>query len=281
MEFGIFTNMYHPKHWRDGRCARSTRRSGTSSSTSRSATGWASSTRGRPSTTSSTSTPTCRRPRASWPTPSPGREHIHVGSAIMNITAPGEPPRAHRRARGHARPPERGPVRVRHRSGVVSTEAYGFGIESGTHPRALRRGAAPDRADVGRGRLLLRRRQLLDAHPPGAAQALHRSHPPIWVASWRNTGHASRRRPPCSASGCCASRSAPPTLAPLVGNQDEIEKAEPVVGDYQVNDNRWSPATMLCLETALRYTRPTDLRRQQQQVPHRSRVQVPRLVPPP
>ena len=47
---------------------------------------------------------TCRPPRSSWATSPAPTERIHLGSAIMNLSPPDQPPGAQRRARRHARP---------------------------------------------------------------------------------------------------------------------------------------------------------------------------------
>ncbi len=189
MEFGIFTNMYHPKHWRDGKVR-------TEHETLRNELEYIELVRpGRLQVLVVGRAPLPRRvlpplgvrelhglrhrPHAEHPRGLGDHEHHRAG----------EPPGPHRRAGRDARPPERGPVRVRHRPGLVVDRGVRLRHRvDGPHPRALRRVAAPDRAHVGRGRLLLRGRQLLDAHPPGAAQALHRP-APADLGGGRLAGH--------------------------------------------------------------------------------------------
>ena len=88
--------------------------------------------------------------------------------------AAGEPSGAHGRARRHARPPERGPFRVRHRAGLVEHRVQGV-----RHPRRrhhagdVRRVAARDPAHVEGDALQPSGQVLLDARAQRASQAVH------------------------------------------------------------------------------------------------------------
>ena len=146
--------------------------------------------------------------------------YIHIGSGIFNITPPVNHPGPDRRAGGHARPPLRGSLRVRHRPRLVHDRAEGLRHPRARHhPRNGGRDAAPDRAHVeGRG-VQLRRQVLLHAPAQRAAQALLQA-PPGHLDGGRQPvdlrpgGRAGRRR---ALLRLLHSRPAHPAGGPLQG----------------------------------------------------------------
>ena len=127
-------------------------------------------------------------------------QHPHRLGHLQHHAA-GEPPGPHRRAGGHAGPPLRGPLRVRHRPRLLHDRAEGLrDPRPRPHPRDGGRDPPADRAHVeGRG-LQLRRQVLLHALAQRAAQALLEA-PPRHLDGGRQPldlrpGRRARRRRP-------------------------------------------------------------------------------------
>ena len=90
----------------------------------------------------------------------------------------GQSPRPHRRARRHARPPERGALRVRHRARLVEHRVQGLRHPRRRHDaRHVRRVAARDPAHVARDPVQLSGHVLLDARAQRAAEAVQQAAP--------------------------------------------------------------------------------------------------------
>ena len=109
------------------------------------------------------------------------------GLGHLQHHAAGQPPGPHRRAGGHARPPERGPVRVRHRPRLVDHRAARLRHRGPRdHPGDGRRDPARDHRACGSDdRVLPRRTVLLDARAQRAAQALHPAPPAAVDGGWQ------------------------------------------------------------------------------------------------
>ncbi len=199
------------------------------------------------STTSSTSTRTCPTARSFMAYAFARTKRIHVGSAIFNIT-----------------PPVNHPARIAERVAMLDHLGEGrfeFGTgrglvvdggvrlrhrDDGAHPRALRRVAAPDRADVGRGRVLRTRAQSSRCPPVSVLPKPYTDpHPPIWVAAGSPGTFEKAAR--LGIGVLCFTLGTPDTLAPLIEiYKKNIDKAEPV-GGY-VNDNIMVTGDMMCLD---------------------------------
>ena len=121
--------------------------------------------------------------------------------------AAGEPSGAHRRARGDARPPERGPLRVRHRPRLVVDRVQGLRHPRRRHhARDVRRGAAADPPHVEGGALRVRGPLLLDAASATCCRSRTRSR--TRRSGWRAAARRRSRRPAASAWARSASASA-------------------------------------------------------------------------
>ena len=161
--------------------------------------------------------------------------------------AAGESSGAHRRARRHARPPQRGPLRVRHRPRLVQHRVQGL-----RHPRRrhdagdVRRVAARDPAHVARDQRTATRASTSPC--PSATCCRSRTASRIRRCGWRAAARRRSRRPAASASARCASASARRSdFEPLIKvYKDNIKHAEPV-GEY-VNDNVACVTALVCLE---------------------------------
>jgi alkanesulfonate monooxygenase SsuD/methylene tetrahydromethanopterin reductase-like flavin-dependent oxidoreductase (luciferase family) len=173
-------------------------------------------------------------------------QNIHVGSAIMNITAPVNHP---------ARIAERvamldhlsdGRFEFGTGRGSSSTEVYGFGIESMDRtrelydealPQIVRMWAEDDYSYEGDSFSMPTRRVLPKPYTD--------PHPPIWVAAGSPGTFEKAAR--LGIGVLCFTLGTPDTLAPLIEiYKSNIDKAEPV-GGY-VNDNIMVTGDMLCLE---------------------------------
>ena len=220
MEFGVFVGMYHPEHRRAVGRPSSTS-CGPSSTSCRRPIAPGSSTCGSPSTTSSTSTPTCRRTRHGWRTLAI-TDNIHIGSGIINIT----PPVRHRcvlaEEGGDARSARARALRVRHRARLVVDRGCSASASTPWTPPACMYDEAlpeiikmmrPEEYGPFQGEFFsLPRRQVL---PKPVTQP----HPPIWVAAG-SPARSRRRHAWASGSSASASR-APGAEAAHRTSQDD------------------------------------------------------------
>lgn len=246
MEFGVFTNMYHPKHWRDGKVRTEHEtmmneleyiqiadRNGFKYS-------WSAEHHFLDEYSHlSDSGPFMANILART-------EQIHVGSAIANITAPVNHP---------ARVAERiamldhlaeGRFEFGTGRGSSSTEVFGFGIETMEKTRELYDEALPqiirmweedDYSYEGKSFSMPNRRVLPKPYTD--------PHPPLWVAAGSPGTFEKAAR--LGLGILCFTLGTPDTLAPLIEvYKKTIEKAEPV-GGY-VNNNIMVTGDMLCLD---------------------------------
>ncbi len=245
MEFGVFTNMYHPKHWRDGqvRSEHQTLKNEIDYIKLADRVGF----------------------KYSW-----SAEHhfldeyshladsetfmayvlavtqrIHVGSAIFNITPPVNHPA--RIAERVAMLDHLGEGRFEFGTGrgSSSTEVHGFGIDTmertremwdETLPQIVRMWAEDDYSHEGRFFSMPTRRVLPKPYSD--------PHPPIWVAAGSPGTFEKAAR--LGIGVLCFTLGTPETLAPLIEvYKRTIEHAEPV-GGY-VNNNIMVTGDMMCL----------------------------------
>ena len=246
MEFGIFTNMYHPKHWRDGkvRSEHETLRNELEYIEIADRAGFKYSWSAEHHFLDEYSHLSASESFMAYAIAKTQR--IHVGSAIFNITAPvNHPARIAERVAMLDHLSE-GRFEFGTGRGSSSTEVYGFGIESMERtrelydeslPQIVRMWAEDDYSYEGDSFSMPGRRVLPKPYTD--------PHPPIWVAAGSPGTFEKAAR--LGIGVLCFTLGTPDTLAPLVEiYKKNIEKAEPV-GDY-VNNNIMVTGDMLCLE---------------------------------
>ena len=171
-------------------------------------------------------------------------EHDEAGPPRLGHLQPaaqGQPPGQGGRAGGHARPPHRGSLRVRHRSWRRQPRGHRVPRRAARHRRQRDQGdlgggdrRVPEDVDAGdlRG---LPRQVLVDAAAQGPAQAVEEA-APADVVRRRATRRASRwRRARASASSASPSTTSTSPRRPSGRTRRAIADAEPV-GAF-VNDN--------------------------------------------
>ena len=245
MEFGIFTNMYYPRHWRDG--ARQTEhetlrneleyikladRVGFKYS-------WSAEHHFLDEYSHLSDNETFMAYALAV------TERIHVGSAIFNITPPVNHPA--RIAERVAMLDHLGDGRFEFGTGrgSSSTEVFGFGIDSLERTRELYDEALPQIVRMwADGEYQYEGRSF--SMPPRQVlpKPYTKPHPPIWVAAGSPSTFEKAAR--LGIGVLCFSLGGADALAPLVETyKKNISKAEPV-GGY-VNDNIMVTADMMCL----------------------------------
>jgi alkanesulfonate monooxygenase SsuD/methylene tetrahydromethanopterin reductase-like flavin-dependent oxidoreductase (luciferase family) len=245
VEFGIFTNMYHPKHWRDGKVRTEHQtlkneleyiqladRAGFKYS-------WSAEHHFLDEYSHLSDSETFMAYALAK------TERIHVGSAIFNIT---------RNVNHPARIAERvamldhlgeGRFEFGTGRGSSSMEVYGFGIDTMERtrelydeslPQIVRMWAEDEYSYDGTSFSMPKRRVLPKPYTD--------PHPPIWVAAGSPGTFEKAAR--LGIGVLCFTLGTPDTLAPLIEiYKKNIEKAEPV-GGY-VNNNIMVTGDMMCL----------------------------------
>ena len=245
MEFGVFTNMYHPKHWRDGavRSEHQTLRNELEYIKIADRNGFKYSWSAEHHFLDEYSHLSASESFMGFALAA--TERIHIGSAIMNITAPVNHPA--RIAERVAMLDHLGDGRFEFGTGrgSSSTEVYGFGIESmdktrelydESLPQVVRMWAEDDYSYEGKSFSMPTRRVLPKPYT--------NPHPPIWVAAGSPATFEKAAR--LGIGVLCFTLGTPDTLAPLIEiYKKNIDKAEPV-GGY-VNNNIMVTGDMLCL----------------------------------
>jgi alkanesulfonate monooxygenase SsuD/methylene tetrahydromethanopterin reductase-like flavin-dependent oxidoreductase (luciferase family) len=246
MEFGIFTNMYHPKHWRDGKrqsehqtlkneleYIKLVDRIGFKYS-------WSAEHHFLDEYSHLADSETFMAYALAV------TERIHVGSAIFNITPPVNHPA--RIAERVAMLDHLGEGRFEFGTGRGSSsmEVFGFGIDSMERtremydeslPQIVRMWAEDDYSYDGKFVSMPARRVLPKPYTD--------PHPPIWVAAGSPGTFEKAGR--LGIGILCFTLGTPETLAPLIETYKKaIEHADPV-GGY-VNNNIMVTSDMMCLE---------------------------------
>jgi len=246
MEFGVFTNMYHPKHWRDGkvRSEHQTLRNELEYIQLADRCGFKYSWSAEHHFLDEYSHLSDSETFMAYALAK--TERIHVGSAIFNITAPVNHPV--RIAERVAMLDHLGEGRFEFGTGrgSSSTEVNGFGIGSrdatmGLYdealPQIVRMWAEDEYSYEGTSFSVPPRRVLPKPYTD--------PHPPIWVAAGSPSTFEKAAR--LGIGVLCFTLGTPDTLAPLIEiYKKTIEKAEPV-GGY-VNNNIMVTGDMMCLE---------------------------------
>ena len=168
--------------------------------------------------------------------------------------AAGQSPGAHRRARRHARSPERGPLRVRHRPRLVEHRVQGLRHPRRRHhARDVRRVAARDPAHVEARRAYSYEGTYFSMPERNVLpKPYSKPHPPLWVACGSPSTFEKAAR--LGLGALCFSLGSPKDFEPLIKvYKDTIKHAEPV-GDY-VNDNVACVTALVCLEDGKRGAR--------------------------
>jgi alkanesulfonate monooxygenase SsuD/methylene tetrahydromethanopterin reductase-like flavin-dependent oxidoreductase (luciferase family) len=259
MEFGIFTNMYYPRHWRDGKrqsehqtllneleYIRIADRLGFKYS-------WSAEHHFLDEYSHLSDSETFMAYALAQ------TERIHVGSAIFNITPPVNHPA--RIAERVAMLDHLGEGRFEFGTGRGSSsrEVFGFGIDTMERTREMWDESLPEIVRMwdedgysydGRFFSMPTRRVVPKPYTD--------PHPPIWVAAGSpGTFERAGRR---GIGVLCFTLGTPETLAPLIEDYKKaIEKAEPV-GDY-INDNIMVTSEMVCLEDGDRARRLANANR--------------------
>ena len=246
MEFGIFTNMYHPKHWRDGkvRTEHETLKNELEYIQLADRVGfkysWSAEHHFLDEYSHLSDSETFQAYAVAK------TERIHVGSAIFNITRPVNHPA--RIAERVAMLDHLGEGRFEFGTGRGSSsmEVFGFGIESMEKtrdlydealPQIVRMWAEDEYSYEGEAFSMPTRRVLPKPYTD--------PHPPIWVAAGSPGTFEKAAR--LGIGVLCFTLGTPDTLAPLIEiYKKNIEKAEPV-GGY-VNNNIMVTGDMMCLE---------------------------------
>ncbi|MCB0996130.1 MAG: LLM class flavin-dependent oxidoreductase [Acidimicrobiales bacterium] len=245
MEFGIFTNMYHPKHWRDGkvRTEHETLRNELEYIKLADRMGFKYSWSAEHHFLDEYSHLSDSETFMAYALAQ--TSNIHVGSAIFNITPPVNHPA--RIAERVAMLDHLGEGRFEFGTGRGSSsqEVYGFGIDAmdttrnmwdESLPQIVRMWAEDDYSYDGKYFSMPNRRVLPKPYTD--------PHPPIWVAAgspstFEKAGHL-------GLGVLCFTLGTPDTLAPLIETYKKaIESADPV-GGY-VNNNIMVTSDMMCL----------------------------------
>ena len=245
MEFGIFTNMYHPKHWRDGavRSEHETLRNELEYIAIADRVGFKYAWSAEHHFLDEYSHLSASESFLAFVLARTQR--IHAGSAIFNITAPVNHPA--RVAERVAMLDHLGEGRFEFGTGrgSSSTEVYGFGIDSMERTRELYDEALPqivrmwaeDDYSYDGDSFSMPTRQVLP-------KPYTDPHPPLWVAAGSPGTFEKAAR--LGLGVLCFTLGTPDTLAPLIEiYKKNIVNAEPV-GGY-VNDNIMVTGDMLCL----------------------------------
>ncbi len=245
MEFGIFTNMYHPKHWRDGqvRSEHQTLKNELEYIKLADRVGfkysWSAEHHFLDEYSHLSDSETFMAYALAV------TQRIHVGSAIFNITPPVNHPA--RIAERVAMLDHLGEGRFEFGTGRGSSsmEVFGYGIDSmdrtremwdETLPQIVRMWAEDDYSHDGRFFSMPTRRVLPKPYSD--------PHPPIWVAAGSPGTFEKAAR--LGIGVLCFTLGPPETLAPLIDiYKSTIDKAEPV-GGY-VNNNIMVTGDMMCL----------------------------------
>ena len=246
MEFGIFTNMYHPKHWRDGkvRTEHETLKNELAYIQLADRVGFKYSWSAEHHFLDEYSHLSDSETFMAYSIAK--TERIHVGSAIFNITRPvNHPARIAERVAMLDHLSE-GRFEFGTGRGSSSTEVFGFGIESMEKTRELYDEALPqivrmwaeDEYSYDGSAFSMPTRRVLP-------KPYTDPHPPIWVAAGSPGTFEKAAR--LGIGVLCFTLGTPATLVPLIEiYKKNIDKAEPV-GGY-VNNNIMVTGDMMCLE---------------------------------
>ena len=246
MEFGVFTNMYHPKHWRNGqvRSEHETMKNELEYIELADRTGFKYSWSAEHHFLDEYSHLSASESFMAYAIAR--TKNIHVGSAIMNITAPvNHPARIAERVAMLDHLSE-GRFEFGTGRGSSSTEFKGFGIPDGDTTRAMFDEALPQILRMWKeerysydGRFFsMPERNVLP-------KPYTKPHPPIWVACGSPATFEKAGR--LGLGALCFSLGSPADFAPLIKvYKDAIRHAEPV-GDY-VNDNVACVTALVCME---------------------------------
>jgi len=243
VEFGIFTNMYHPKHWRDGRVRseHETLKNELEYIKIADRTGFKYSWSAEHHFLDEYSHLSAAESFMGYELAI--TERIHVGSAIMNIT---------REVNHPARCAERvamldhlgeGRFEFGTGRGSSSTEVFGFGIPSMERTRELYDEALPQIVRMWREDSYSYEGDSFSMPPRRVLPKPYTDpHPPIWVAAGSPGTFEKAAR--LGIGVLCFTLGTPDTLAPLIEvYKKNIEHAEPV-GEY-VNNNIMVTGDML------------------------------------
>ena len=174
-------------------------------------------------------------------------QHPHRLGHLQHHAA-GEPPGPDRRAGGHARPPLRGPLRVRHRPGLVHHRAAGLRHQRPRpHPRDGGRDPARRSCACGRTRTTA---TTASSSPCRRATSCPSPTPsPTRRSGWRPAAPPPSTWPPSWASASCASASPRRTSSPRwsARYKEKIEDCTNPVGGF-VNNNVMITTQMICME---------------------------------
>ena len=245
MEFGIFTNMYHPKHWRDGRVRteHETLKNELEYIEIADQAGFKYAWSAEHHFLDEYSHLSASESFMAYAIARTSR--IHVGSAIMNITRDvNHPARCAERAAMLDHLSE-GRFEFGTGRGSSSTEVYGFGIPSMERTRELWDESLPQIVRMWREEQYSYEGDSFSMPPRRVLPKPYTDpHPPIWVAAGSPGTFEKAAR--LGIGVLCFTLGTPDTLAPLIEiYKKNIEKAEPV-GDY-INNNIMVTGDMLCL----------------------------------
>ena len=246
MEFGIFTNMYHPKHWRDGkvRSEHETLKNEIEYIKIADKNGFKYSWSAEHHFLDEYSHLSDNETFMAYALAV--TERIHVGSAIFNVTPPVNHPA--RMAERVAMLDHLGEGRFEFGTGrgSSSTEVYGFNMDSMERTRDLYDEALPQIVKMWRDEVYEYEGKSFRMPPRKIMPKPYTDpHPPIWVAAGSPSTFEKAAR--LGIGVLCFSLGGADALAPLVEKyKKNIEKAEPV-GEY-VNNNIMVTADMMCLQ---------------------------------
>jgi alkanesulfonate monooxygenase SsuD/methylene tetrahydromethanopterin reductase-like flavin-dependent oxidoreductase (luciferase family) len=246
MEFGVFTNMYHPKHWRDGRVRteHETLKNELEYIEIADRAGFKYSWSAEHHFLDEYSHLSASESFMAYVIARTKR--IHVGSAIMNITRDvNHPARCAERVAMLDHLSE-GRFEFGTGRGSSSTEVYGFGIPSMDRTRELWDESLPQIVRMWREEEYAYEGDSFSMPPRRVLPKPYTNpHPPIWVAAGSPGTFEKAAR--LGIGVLCFTLGTPDTLAPLIEiYKNNIDKAEPV-GGY-VNNNVMVTSQMLCLE---------------------------------
>jgi alkanesulfonate monooxygenase SsuD/methylene tetrahydromethanopterin reductase-like flavin-dependent oxidoreductase (luciferase family) len=173
-------------------------------------------------------------------------ERIHVGTGIMNITAPVNHPVRNAERAAMLDNLTEGRFELGVGRGSSSTEFEGFGIPDGDTTRDMFDEALPQLVRMWKEREYSYEGESFSVPPRDVLPKPYTNHPPLWVACGSPATFAKAGQ--LGLGALCFSMGAPETLEPLVtAYKKAIAECDNPVGDF-VNDNIACVSRLFCYE---------------------------------
>jgi alkanesulfonate monooxygenase SsuD/methylene tetrahydromethanopterin reductase-like flavin-dependent oxidoreductase (luciferase family) len=173
-------------------------------------------------------------------------ERIHVGTGIMNITAPVNHPVRNAERAAMLDNLTEGRFELGVGRGSSSTEFQGFGIPDGDTTRDMFDEALPELVRMWKETEYSYEGRSFSVPPRNVLPKPYTNHPPLWVACGSPATFAKAGK--LGLGALCFSMGAPETLEPLVkAYKKAIAECDEPVGDF-VNDNIACVSRLFCYE---------------------------------